>query len=333
MMSQKSDFCEPHPAVAMCHITINLPKFWENDVSLWFLMVENIFFMRKIDSECQRHELLLSSLDLRHLQRVEHVLLDLDPVFPYSYLKTALIKIFGQPKEHQLHQLLHACELDDRKPTELLAEMRKLLGAEGSPVLLKKLFMDRLPSNVRRLLVAGPMDNLDDIACRADRVVAEDRSSTSDPRFVSATNKLLADKVDRLAESFNSFLQQQLAPQTVTLQANSFAPKPMTSTIQDNNFRRPSFLRSRFSSTPYRVLRRDRFLPAPRQPLLDLCYYHSRFGGDAFHCISPCAWRGSVARRPEKTDATVPKKNSSVPPIAMWPLQQFDFIQRSLLRT
>ena len=28
------DFSEPHPTVAMGHITINLPKFWENDISL-----------------------------------------------------------------------------------------------------------------------------------------------------------------------------------------------------------------------------------------------------------------------------------------------------------
>ena len=56
-------------------------------------MVENIFSMRKIDSECQRHELLLSSLDLQHLQRVEHRLLDLDPVFPYSYLKAAFLTV------------------------------------------------------------------------------------------------------------------------------------------------------------------------------------------------------------------------------------------------
>ena len=216
-----SNFSEPYLTVAMGHITINLPKFWENDVSLWFLMVEDIFSMRKIDSECQRHELLLSSLDLRHLQRVEHVLLDLDPVFPYSYLKAALIKIFNQTEEHKLDQLLHACELGDRKPTELLAEMRKLLGTEGSPVLLKKLFMDRLPSSVRRVLVAGPIDNLDDVARRADRVFAEDRSSTSAPRFVAAPDKLLVEKVDRLAESFNSFLQQCPAPQTVTLQTNS----------------------------------------------------------------------------------------------------------------
>ena len=71
-------------------------------------MVENIFAMRKIASEFQRRVLLFSSLDLPHLQRVEHVLLDLDLVYPYSCLKAALVEIFGQTEEHQLDQLLHA---------------------------------------------------------------------------------------------------------------------------------------------------------------------------------------------------------------------------------
>ena len=159
--------------------------------------------------------------------------------------------------------MLHAYKLGDRKPTELLAEMRKLFEAKGSPVLLKKLLMDRLPSSVRRVLVAGPIDNLDDVARRADRVLAEDRSPTSVLRFAAAPDKLFVEKVDRLAESFNSFLQQCPAPQTVTLQTNSFAPTPMASTNQDSNFQSPSFSRPRFSSTPYRGSRRSRFSPTP----------------------------------------------------------------------
>ena len=92
-------------------------------------MAENIFTVSKIASEFQKHKLSLSSLELRHLQRVEHVLLD--TVYSHSYLKAALVEIFEQTEEHQLDQLLHACDLGDRKPTELLAEMRKLLGAKG----------------------------------------------------------------------------------------------------------------------------------------------------------------------------------------------------------
>ena len=51
--------------------------------------------MRKTAFECQRQELLLSSLELRHLQRVEHVLLYLDSMYPYSHLKAVFVKIFG----------------------------------------------------------------------------------------------------------------------------------------------------------------------------------------------------------------------------------------------
>ena len=45
---------------------------------------------------------------------------------------------------------------------------------------LKNLFMDRLPSSMRRVLVAGPIDNLDDVERRADRVFAEGRSPAYD---------------------------------------------------------------------------------------------------------------------------------------------------------
>ena len=45
------DFSELHAAFVMRNIAMNLPKFWENDVRLWLVMVENIFVMRKIASE------------------------------------------------------------------------------------------------------------------------------------------------------------------------------------------------------------------------------------------------------------------------------------------
>ena len=176
------------------------------------------------------------------------MLLHLDPVYSYSYFKAAVVEIFGQIEEHQLEQLLHACDLDDCKPVELLAEMRKLLGAKNSTIPLKKLLKDRLPSNVRRVLVAGPMDNLDDVARRSDRVVADGPSPTSNFRFVAALHKLLADKVDPLAKSFNSFFQQHPAPRTVTSQTNSIASKPMASTNRDSNFQRLSFSRPRFTA-------------------------------------------------------------------------------------
>ena len=70
---------------------------------------------------------------------------------------------------------------------------------------------------MRRVLVAGPINNLDDVARRADRALAEDRLPAYDYRSVAAPDKHLVEKVDRLTESFNQFWQQCPAPQTVTL--------------------------------------------------------------------------------------------------------------------
>ena len=64
----------------------------------------------------------------------------LRPCVPVLLFKDGTcIKIFGQAEEHKLGQLLHACELGDRKPTGLLAEICKLLGTKELPCSAKKL--------------------------------------------------------------------------------------------------------------------------------------------------------------------------------------------------
>ena len=89
-----------------------------------------------------------------------------------------------------------------------------MLGTRDSPELLEKLFMDKLPSDVRRIVVASRVENLDDIAERADRILAEDTSSI---RTVNSRNRTQSEspdltlhkKVDSLAESFNQIALAQ----------------------------------------------------------------------------------------------------------------------------
>ena len=71
-------------------------------------------------------------------------------------------------------------------------------------------------------------------------------------------------------------------------------------------------------------------MPASRPPLRDLCFYHSRFGSDAIHCISPCAWKGPLARPPGNTNATLPKKRVAHPGFVVGGLQA---INRKALKT
>ena len=65
-------------------------------------------------------------------------------------------------------------------PSRLLAEMRSLLGESGSQDrLLQKLFLDRLPTGVRRIFVSHLVEDLDRLAKIPDRVMEENRKCTS----------------------------------------------------------------------------------------------------------------------------------------------------------
>ena len=120
-------------------IAIELPMFWENDIPLWFTTIENTFCLRNIYNETQRYELLLTALDLRHLQKLEHVLADIDRTYPYSHIREEIFNVFAPSVDRRLDELLYDTELGDRKLTELLHVMKKLMGTDRSHELLKSL--------------------------------------------------------------------------------------------------------------------------------------------------------------------------------------------------
>ena len=119
-------------------LDVKLPNFWETDVSLWFLAVETLFCQKGIFDENEIYEFLVVALNLRHLQRVKHVLVNLSPTRTFSQLRKALFEAYEPSMDSKLDELLDASELGDRRPTELLSHMRHLMGTEQSPTLLKK---------------------------------------------------------------------------------------------------------------------------------------------------------------------------------------------------
>ena len=131
---------------------MKLPNFCETDVSLWFLTGENLFGQNGIFDENKMCEFLLVALDIRHLQQVKHVLVNLSPTHPFSQLRKALFEAYEPSMDSKLDELLNASELGDRRPTELLSRMRHLMETEQSPTLLKKLFLSKLPVDVKRVL-------------------------------------------------------------------------------------------------------------------------------------------------------------------------------------
>jgi hypothetical protein len=68
--------------------------------------------------------------------------------------------------------LLSTTTIGDRKPSEFLQHLRTLIGEKqehDSPI-IKQLFMDHLPSEIKPIVAATKSDKLDDLAETADRV-------------------------------------------------------------------------------------------------------------------------------------------------------------------
>ena len=135
---------------------------------------------------------------------------------PYTQLKQAFFQAYSVFRRKQIDKLLYHTSLGDRCPTELLAHMRELVGTHDSPELSEKLFLNRLPRDVRRLVVASHTQRLDKLVERAENVSAED-SSIADGRDYSIQNQsslsdvTLLKRADALTESFHQLAQTREA--------------------------------------------------------------------------------------------------------------------------
>ena len=149
---------------------------------------------------------MLGALDYRVIRKVQHIIRNPGNQ-PYQSLK-ALIKLYKISDDNHFDRLLHQTDLGDRKPTELLSELRTLLGESGNvgidfDKLLRKLFLDRLPPQVRLILAGSPQPTLDLMTQRADDIIATMSSAPSLNRncHTDQTDRDTAHRPDRSRHS------------------------------------------------------------------------------------------------------------------------------------
>ena len=247
-------------------VQLKLLPFWPADPDVWFAQIEAQFSTRSITAQRTKYDYVVASLSPEFATEVRNIILRV-PDNPYDTLKLQLIQRTCLPEQRRLQQLLHALELGDRKPTQLLRRMQQLLGdsataAEGP--LVRELFLQRLPINVRTALASSVADrSLEEIAELADRIV-----DTAPPNLSAVTS---ADTVDSLRAEV-----KRLADLVSTLSARSRSPG-----------------RRMHSSSPGRRRPRLRSPPPPSSTPSALCWYHRRFGDRARNCTPPCDRSGN----------------------------------------
>ena len=209
---------------------ITLPAFWPSNMDLWFATAEHTFAANGIFGKNKRFSLVLNALELKQIQSIQHVIRS-STANPYRAIKQALIKSYKLNENDRLDVLFNRSQVGDRKPSELLNEMRQLLDAYDAHNLqtnavLKKLFLDKLPPEITGILAASLETNLDSLATRANEVIAalaqnqfSQRPSTSQQLI----NQLFDQKLNKIIDQLQNSTPSQNFNLRPRQEQNSFA--------------------------------------------------------------------------------------------------------------
>lgn len=150
---------------------IKLPTFFKANPNLWFMQVEAQFHISKIKNDASKYYMVVAALDTEVLHQVSDVLNDLPPQRMYETLKNKIIQRFSESENQQIRKLLTDLELGDRKPSQLLREMRNLAADKISDKILGTLWLQRLPQQIQMVVSTSSGMELNQMAEVADRLV------------------------------------------------------------------------------------------------------------------------------------------------------------------
>lgn len=98
----------------------------------------------------------------------------LESAFPgtkYETLKTRIIATFSESSERKLKRLLSGQVMGDQKPSQFLRTMQSLGRGQVGDNVLKSLFLEQLPENVRAILSISDQQDINKLADQADKIM------------------------------------------------------------------------------------------------------------------------------------------------------------------
>lgn len=245
----------------MANVSIKLPPFWPSDPEVWYAQVEAHFTTRRITAQKTRFDYVIASLSHEVTTEVRDLILKPPTDTPYATLKEQLIKRTAASEQRRLQQLFNAKELGDRKPSQLLRRMQRLLGNRAGVTdntFLRKLFLQRLPPNVCMVLAStSTTTSLEELAELADKI-----AEVAAPAIAATSTPPSPQLLEELQQLRTKVKQLQSSVHSLSLQS-----------------RGRSTSRSRQSS------------PAPHSSSdSSMCWYHQKYGEAAKKCRSPCSY-------------------------------------------
>lgn len=250
-MNQQQDQQDARVAAA---VSVKLPDFWKTDPEMWFAQAEAQFILANVTKDETKFYHIVAKVDQSVICHIADLVSTPPADNKYKALKDRLISRFALSPEARLERLLGSTDLGDLRPTHLLAKMQELAtGLNVNDNLLKMLFLQRMPANVRPILTISD-GTLSKLAEMADKMMESPNVAAVSPAAIGSSSG---------ANDQMEYMKDQLE----TLSAE--------------------FRRFRTSSNDRR---RSRSASASRIAN-DVCWYHRKYGQQAQRCKQPCRYQ------------------------------------------
>lgn len=231
---------------------VKLPPFWKDNCALWFVQVEAALEIAQIRSDISQYRYVLVHLDESTLPFVADIITSPPADGKFLALKTRLLHTFEESGESKLRRLLHSTEFTDGKPSHYLLRLKSLAAGMVTENILRTIFLEQMPQNVRSILAVNDTSGVDHLAMQADKIFDVQNS------IMSVTTKTKNDAI-----------------------ACTEAPKTSTQGIDELSAQLQAL------TTAVNKANNER----AREVTKDVCYYHTRFGAQAKKCRQPCSFR------------------------------------------
>ena len=261
----------------------HLPTYNFRNPSLWFGQVESVFCTHGIRKQLLMFAHVAQNLPPDAAEEVSDLINNVPEDDPYDKIKAALINRTGISEQANLDALFANVEIGDRKPSQLLRHMRKLLGTRSmDDAIFRHLWMKKIPLNAQNVLAAcSDTVSLEEIASIADRILQQTPTHT----------------VSQVAPA-----RTLLVPTTLPTTSHTIPPHPITPCQCKSAWQQQmADLTSQMNLVLATITQkgpasnRDRSHSRARsksRTRLDdgICWYHRRYGNLARKCTSPCTF-------------------------------------------
>jgi len=245
-------------------ITFPTIQFVAQHARLFFANFELTCESLNITKQRQKFRHLINLLPMSVQLDVEGLIIDPPSESPYDTIKEALLRKLTDSDDAKLQQILEHETLGDRKPSQLLAAMRRAaIGFNFPDNVMRALWLRKLPHSCKQILLGMDSDcSLDRLAEKADAICSSSCDQTI--ASVSSTSNHAFDRCfTKLEELIDCLAVDKLHQNRGRRSTDCQRRPPSRQTIANDQ---------------------------QNSPDSGVCWYHRKFGDAAKRCTKPCRY-------------------------------------------